>query len=189
MAATPAKASDFLAPEQTAALRTQAEQAARVLGVRRVTVHDLPDNRFDTVALLDVVKLVERAVVASQAAVILTHTGADLNVDHEITARAVVTAARPVPGAGVRAVYAFETPSSTEWAFGHGGAPSFRPSLFVDVTGHVDAKLAALACYTGEARAAPHPRSPDALRARAHTWGSVAGVTAAEAFEVVRVVG
>jgi LmbE family N-acetylglucosaminyl deacetylase len=62
----------------------------------------------------------------------------------------------------------------------------FRPNVFVDVTRGLEAKIAAMECYESEARAFPHPRSPEALRATAMRWGSVAGCAAAEAFELIR---
>ena len=43
-----------------------------------------------------------------------------------------------------------------------------------------------MAIYESEARAFPHPRSPEALRAQAMRWGSTVGVAAAEAFCCVR---
>ena len=49
-----------------------------------------------------------------------------------------------------------------------------------------EAKISAMACYETESRTFPHPRSPEALRAIATRWGSVAGCAAAEAFELVR---
>jgi LmbE family N-acetylglucosaminyl deacetylase len=76
-------------------------------------------------------------------------------------------------------------PSSTEWAFQR-LEPPFRPNVFVDVTRTLEAKIAAMECYDTEARTFPHPRSPQALRATAVRWGSVAGCGAAEAFELVR---
>jgi len=99
--------------------------------------------------------------------------------------RAVLTATRPVVGQPVRDIYAFEVPSSTEWAFQR-LEPSFCPNVFVDVTSTLEAKIAAMECYESEARKFPHPRSPEALRAIATRWGSVVGCGAAEAFELVR---
>ena len=64
--------------------------------------------------------------------------------------------------------------------------PVFRPNVFVDVSRTLEAKIAGLACYDSETRQFPHPRSPEALRAIAARWGSVAGCQAAEAFELVR---
>jgi LmbE family N-acetylglucosaminyl deacetylase len=145
----------------------------------------LPDNRLDTVPLLEVVKLVEDMVDRITPEVIYTHHSGDLNVDHGIIHRAVLTATRPVAGQTVREIYAFEVPSSTEWAFQR-LEPSFRPNVFVDITRTIDAKIAAIECYKTETREFPHPRSPEALRALATRWGSVVGCAAAEAFELVR---
>lgn len=171
--------------DRLAALQSQAHAAAAQVGVKGLALRDLPDNRFDTVPLLEVVKIVEGLIDQFKPEVVYTHHGGDLNIDHEVVHRAVLTATRPVAGNSVREIYAFEVPSSTEWAFQrlHSG---FRPNVFVDVTGSLEAKVAAMECYTTEAREFPHPRSPEALRAIATRWGSVAGCAAAEAFELVR---
>jgi LmbE family N-acetylglucosaminyl deacetylase len=166
-------------------LRETAESVGRQLGARGVTVAGLPDNRFDTVAMLDIVKIVERAVEAARPETVFVQHGGDLNVDHAATFRAVLTATRPMAGAPVREVLAFEVASSSEWSFQQ-FSPVFRGTVFYDITDTLDDKIGAMAMYEGEVRAFPHPRSPDALRAIARRWGSVVGVGAAEAFDVVR---
>lgn len=166
-------------------LQRQARAAAAILGAQSIGFSGLPDNRFDEVPLLEVIKRVERWVDQLQPTAIYTHHPGDLNVDHRITALAVLTATRPTPECRVREVYAFEVPSSTEWAFQR-VAPVFRPNVFVDISRTIDAKLDAMQCYTMEQRAFPHPRSPEALRAIAQRWGSVAGVQHAEALELIR---
>ncbi len=171
--------------DQLVRLHRQAHAAAAKVGVKNVVLHSLPDNRLDTVPLLDVVKLVEDLVSRIGPEVIYTHHPGDLNVDHGVIHRAVLTATRPMAGQTVREIYAFEVPSSTDWAFQR-IEPSFHPNVFVDVTGTLDAKIAAMECYESEARKFPHPRSPEALRATAMRWGSVVGCGAAEAFELVR---
>ncbi len=176
--------SDADAKELTA-LHQQAHAAAAKVGVTNVVLHELPDNRLDTVPLLDVVKLVEDLVDRIKPEVIYTHHAGDLNVDHGVIHRAVLTATRPVAGQPVLDIYAFEVPSSTEWAFQR-IEPSFRPNVFVDITQSLELKIAAMECYRTEARKFPHPRSPEALRAIATRWGSVVGCAAAEAFELVR---
>lgn len=40
-------------------LKKKCKEAANLLGAKSLTTFDLPDNRFDTVPLLDVVKIVE----------------------------------------------------------------------------------------------------------------------------------
>jgi LmbE family N-acetylglucosaminyl deacetylase len=171
--------------DQLARLHRQAHAAAAKVGVKNVHLHNLPDNRLDTIALLDVVKLVEGLIERIQPQVIYTHHAGDLNVDHGIIHRAVLTATRPIAGQPVREIYAFEVPSSTEWAFQR-LEPTFRPNVFVDIEATIEAKVAAMECYESEARVFPHPRSPEALRALAIRWGSVVGCAAAEAFELVR---
>ncbi|MGH9512484.1 MAG: PIG-L deacetylase family protein [Terriglobales bacterium] len=170
---------------QLALLHENAHAAAAKIGAKDILLYKLPDNRLDTVALLDIVKLVEGLVERLAPEIVYTHHSGDLNMDHGIVHRAVLTATRPVPGQSVCEVYAFEVPSSTDWAF-QGLEPVFRPNVFVDVTSTMETKLAAMACYVTEARQSPHPRSPDALRAAATRWGSVVGCQAAEAFELVR---
>jgi LmbE family N-acetylglucosaminyl deacetylase len=170
---------------QLTRLHQQAHTAAAQLGVKNVVLHKLPDNRLDTVALLDVVKIVEDLVDRVQPEVIYTHHAGDLNVDHGVIHRAVLTATRPVAGQLVLEIYAFEVPSSTEWAFQR-IEPAFRPNVFVDITRTLEAKIGAMECYETEARKFPHPRSPEALRALAARWGIVVGCAAAEAFELVR---
>jgi len=166
-------------------LQSNAQQAADKMRAKELVLCKLPDNRLDTVPLLEVVKLVEDLIEKFNPAVIYTHHPGDLNVDHGVVHRAVLTATRPIPGQRVREIYAFEVPSSTEWAFQR-LEPTFRPSVFVDISGTLETKVSALACYDTETRKFPHPRSPEAVRAIAMRWGSVAGFQAAEAFELIR---
>ncbi len=171
--------------KQLGHLHGNAQQAADKVGAKELVLCKLPDNRLDTIPLLDIVKLVEDLIEKFRPSVIYTHHSGDLNIDHGVVHRAVLTATRPTPGQGVREVYAFEVASSTEWAF-HRLEPLFRPNVFVDIGATLETKVAALACYETEARKFPHPRSPEAVRAIAMRWGSVAGFQAAEAFEIVR---
>jgi LmbE family N-acetylglucosaminyl deacetylase len=169
------------------ALHTRSQQVATMLGSRELFMFNLPDNRFDTVPLLDVVKVIEELIDRISPQVIYTQHGGDLNIDHVVTYRATLTATRPTRGQPVREVYAYEVASSTEWAFQQ-FAPAFRPNVFVDIASTLETKVQAMGHYESEARAFPHPRSPKALRAIAHRWGSVVGCAAAEAFELVRAI-
>ena len=113
-----------------------------------------------------------------------THHPSDLNIDHAITHRAVLTATRPLSDCPVKEIYAFEIPSSTEWSFGQFG--SFQPDTFCNVESTMEMKIRAMGLYETERREFPHPRSPEALEAIAQRWGSVVGLRYAEAFETIR---
>ena len=166
-------------------LHAQSREVARHLLAKDIFLACLPDNRFDTIPLLDIVKMVENLVDRVQPDVIYTHHGGDLNIDHKIVHRAVLTAARPLKDCPVKDIYAFEVPSSTEWAFQQ-FVPVFQPNVFVDITQTLEIKVQAMQLYKSEACPFPHPRSPEALRAIANRWGSTVGVEAAEAFQLIR---
>lgn len=163
------------------------QDAADAVGAKSLTLKNLPDNRFDSLPLLDVVKVIEEVIKDIQPEVIYTQHGGDLNIDHRVLHQAVLTATRPMEGQIVREIYAFEVPSSTEWAFGRIDQP-FRANYFVDISETLDVKIKAMEFYEPEARPFPHPRSSEALRAIAMRWGSVVGCHAAEPFELVRAI-
>ena len=169
-------------PELTA-LRASASRAASVIGAEEPRLLGLPDNRLDTLPLLDVIKPIEAVVEAVAPEIVYTHHGGDLNVDHRIVHQAVVTACRPLPRSPVRAIYAFETVSSTEW---QSAGDAFRPQRWVDIEPFLRLKLQALEAYKAEMRPFPHARSFEAVEALARVRGAAAGLMAAECFMVVR---
>jgi len=97
----------------------------------------------------------------------------------------VLTATRPIEGHCVRNLYAFEIPSSTDWAF-HRLVPGFEPNTFFNIESTIDVKKRAMACYETEMQDFPYPRSLEGLEVVARRWGTVVGCRAAEAFELIR---
>lgn len=163
----------------------QAQAASKILGVAEVVFGELPDQRLDTLPLVEVIGPVESWVRKVRPDIVYSHCGQDVNRDHRVLLEAVQVATRPYAAPWIREILLFETPSSTEW--GHGAVQRvFVPEVFVDITETLDAKIEAFQRYEQEVRCAPHPRSAEALRARAVTWGSVVGVAAAEPFQVLR---
>jgi LmbE family N-acetylglucosaminyl deacetylase/RimJ/RimL family protein N-acetyltransferase len=172
-------------PSLLSNLREHSRRAADELGVKDLFLYDLPDNRFDTLPMLDVIKIVEELVQEHAPHTIFTHGCADLNLDHVVTHRAVLTATRPIEGHCVRNLYTFEIPSSTDWSF-HRVTPCFQPNTFCDIESTIEVKKRAMACYKTELQNFPHPRSLEGLEVVARRWGTVVGCKAAEAFELVR---
>jgi LmbE family N-acetylglucosaminyl deacetylase len=165
--------------------RDRAHRAGALLGAREVRLQGLPDQKLDTLPLLEITRVIEEEIHRVRPEWVFTQHGGDLNLDHAITFRATLTATRPMAGGIVRHLYSYEVPSSSEWAFGQFD-PRFQPSVFFDITAHLETKLAAMAIYESETRPSPHPRSLDAIRALARLRGASAGFTAAEAFHCVR---
>ena len=166
--------------------RNNIKSAQKSIGFHSVSIHDLPDNRFDTVALLDIIKVIEKEKENFQPDVIFTHHGGDLNIDHQRTFEAVITACRPMADEKVKTIICFETPSGTEWR-ASSDPRHFIPNLFVEVSEeNIQAKIKGMESYEFEKRAYPHPRSPEALKIQAQRWGVSIGVSFAEAFYIVR---
>lgn len=166
--------------------RQQATEKARnILGIGTMAFLDLPDNRLDSVPLLDIVQPLEALIGKLLPEIIYTHHYGDLNVDHRLVHQAVLTACRPLPGSTVREILAFEVMSSTEWS--SPGLAPFLPNLFVDISAQMEIKMQALEAYALEMHAPPHSRSTEHMRYLAKHHGYCVGVDAAEAFMVIRV--
>jgi LmbE family N-acetylglucosaminyl deacetylase len=161
------------------------DKAMGIIGVEHVHTLNFPDNRMDTVPLLDVVQALEKIISQVNPTRVYTHQRNDLNVDHQITHQAVLTACRPVPGSVAREILAFEVMSSTEWSFSN--VLSFTPNAFVDIGDFLNCKIRAMKAYNMELRPSPHPRSVQNIKAMATFRGNVVGLDAAEAFTVIRI--
>ena len=162
------------------------EEAARLLGVQECVALRFPDNRMDSVALIDVVKEVESVVSSFSPDTVYTHSHCDLNIDHQVTHRAVMTACRPQGEAtcSVKRISSFYIPSSTEWGLRAGSCS--MPHSFVDISDTLEKKMEILKVYDEEINPAPHARSYHGVRAAALYWGSTVGLHAAEPFWVER---
>lgn len=166
--------------------RANIEEARKAIGYDSVGIYNFPDNRFDSVDLLDIIKVIEKEKESFKPEVIFTHHGGDVNIDHQRTFEAVITSCRPMEDERVKTLITFETPSGTEWR-----SPTdphhFLPNLFFSVSkDNLEAKIKGMESYEFERREYPHPRSPEALKIQSQRWGVMVGTNFAEAFCLVR---
>lgn len=179
--------------EELAQLVNTAKKVGSFLGAQSVELLSFPDNRMDTLPFLDVIKEVEIRLERVRPEIVYTHHHGDLNIDHQITHRAVVTACRPFPGQTVRTLLFFEIPSSTDWQIAHTGNV-FIPQWLVDISGtertgtFLGKKLEALKMYEKEVRDFPHARSLQNVENLALIRGAVGGNSASEGFVLGRIV-
>lgn len=166
-------------------LAAAARRAAAEIGFASIRLEHLPDQRLDTLPLIEVTQRLEAIIDELHPDTVYTHFPQDVNHDHQVVARAAWTACRPYRAPFVERFLVFETPSSTEWAWPAGDSV-FSPNTFVDISATLDVKVRAMAQYSMELRDYPHPRSERALRERAAFWGSRIGRAAAEPFCLIR---
>jgi methionyl-tRNA formyltransferase/LmbE family N-acetylglucosaminyl deacetylase len=160
------------------------QRAAHYLGCLTKGL-EFPDQRLDAGSNLELIQAVEREVGEFRPDIVYTHHWGDVNADHVRIAEAVDVTTRPFAAPWIRRLYAFDTPSSTEWTASQRDRP-FTPNVFSDISQELDRKLDAMRCYGSELRPYPHPRSLRSLRERAGHWGSVANMTAAEPLMLLR---
>ena len=158
---------------------------AKDLKVSFIDFLSFPDNRLDSVNLLDIVKKIETRLLDFMPNLIYTHHGNDLNIDHCIINKAVLTASRPYPEQTVEKILTFEIPSSSNWG-DISQVSAFAPNYYQEITNSLEEKIKYLKMYKGELRDWPHARSIKAIESLARYRGSTVGLKAAEAFQLVR---
>jgi len=165
-------------------LNNEIIKANKKIGIKKVFIESFPDNRFDSVDLLDIVKVVSKIKNKIKPNIIFTHYEKDLNIDHQITYKAVITATRPMKDETVKQIYSFEILSSTEWNY----PLSFSPDTFFEVDKTINKKVDAMKMYRSELCKYPHPRSLKAIKLNAKYHGMRVGKKYVEAFKSVRII-
>ncbi len=165
-------------------LSSEIYKANNVIGIKKVFIETFPDNRFDDVNLLDIVKVISKVKEEIQPDIIFTHFENDLNIDHRITYQAVLTATRPMKEECVKEIYSFEILFSTEWNY----PLSFSPDTFFNISDTLKFKLKAMKKYSSEICNYPHPRSLKGIKLNAKYQGMRVGLEYVESFKSVRVI-
>ena len=166
-------------------LKAEVMLANRTIGVKEVFTANFADNRFDGVDILDIIKRIEKIIDYIKPDTIFTHHYGDMNIDHQITHQAVLTATRPMVGQCVKEIYTFEIASSTEWN-SFSKENRFIPNTFVDVSSTIDIKVNAMAAYKSELCKYPHPRSLQFIKEMASYNGVRVGLEYSENFQLIR---
>ncbi|MBR2769501.1 MAG: PIG-L family deacetylase [Solobacterium sp.] len=173
--------------ERADRIKKEALRAHELLGIKDTIFLDLPLVRLNTVPKDEINAAFGKVVKEIRPdAAYIPHSG-DMHIDHRVVADAAMVALRPVDAPFVKAIYAYETLSESEW-----NIPSpeniFIPTSFSNITGYLDAKIEAMKCFETQLREFPQPRSAEAIISLAKVRGSTICVDAAEAFKVIRLI-
>ena len=168
-------------------LNKSSKAANKVIGVKNLKFFDLPDNQFDNNSLLSLTKVIEKEIKNFKPNIIFTHFINDLNIDHQYTSRAVLTAARPQTKNSVDQILFFEINSSTDYQINSNGL-QFMPNYFVDISKTVKLKKKALEIYKSEMKKYPHSRSVKAILNKNISIGNSIGLGSCEAFQIARII-
>ena len=165
--------------------KNAAVKSSRILGANKPKFFNFKDNAMDSVSLLKIIKKIEKEVNNFKPSIIFTHYNSDLNIDHEITSRATLTACRPTKNNSVKSLFMFYVPSSTEWSHKK-NKNNFVPNWFEDISKSYKKKKIALNCYKMEMRKWPHPRSLKNIKNLQEVFAAEVGQKNTEAFLLYR---
>jgi LmbE family N-acetylglucosaminyl deacetylase len=178
-------APDIFPPEEVEETRSELASAHQLLGVEDVHFLDFPAPRLDTVPGHVLADRLSRLIGEMQPQTVYMPHGGDLHSDHKAVHWATLVATRPNNIARVERLLCYETLSETEWG-GPSAENAFSPTVFVDISDFLSAKLQAMACYRTQLKEYPNSRSLRSIEALATFRGSTVGLSAAEAFVLVR---
>ena len=170
-------------------LNDDTDAALSMLGVRRKYEGTFPNIEMNNSTHLSLVQFIEKAIIASNCDIIITHHPADTNNDHMHTSMACQAAIRlfqrRVEVEPLKEFWFMEVLSSTEWSV-NTSMNRFQPNTFIEIgEDNINVKIAALATYRDVMRSYPHPRSSEAIKGLAAYRGAQSGCNYAEAFECV----
>jgi LmbE family N-acetylglucosaminyl deacetylase len=120
----------------------------------------------------DTIAVIENVIRQTEADVVYVHAPDDSHQDHRAVAAATISAARHG-----RRVLHYRSPSTTR----------FEPTLYVDISAHLDRKLDALSCHRSQVESSTMV-DPEVVSASARHFGAQARVRFAEAFVPARFV-
>lgn len=109
----------------------------------------------------------------------------DAHSDHRITCDAVLSCTKSFRNEYIKRVLLYECISETEFA------PAihqriFVPNYYVDISDYIDKKIDAMKVYSSELGEHPFPRSIKNIKAISTFRGAIAGVSNAEAFQLIK---
>jgi N-acetylglucosamine malate deacetylase 1 len=156
------------------------EQVCTQLGINEYICGNFPDNKMDSIPLLEVCKFIEQNVNFIPD-IIFTHHRNCNNIDHKTVYNATLTAFRPQFGNKIK-IMSYFVPSSTDYNPFH----NFLGNIYYNVEDTIEDKLNTLKIYDKEMREYPHTRSYENILNLSKVWGSEVGLKYCEKFELIR---
>lgn len=163
--------------------RRNFQQAMDFLRPTTYQVLEYPDNKLDSIPLLEIVQKIEGFLYKIRPDMLFTHFINDLNIDHQIVSQSCIVATRPGSRTFVKEILCFEVLSSTDWNLGR---EKFSPNYYIDISDYIDEKISYLDAYEDEIRQSPHARSVKVVNALSQIRGSEVFTNNAEGFILLR---
>jgi LmbE family N-acetylglucosaminyl deacetylase len=165
------------------ARRKNFQQAMSFLSPSSYQALEYPDNKLDSIPLLEIVQKIEEFLYKVRPDMLFTHFIDDLNIDHQIVSKSSVVATRPGSRTFVKEILCFEVLSSTDWNLGR---RKFAPNYYIDISDFIEKKILYMSAYKDEIKQYPHARSIENIKALSQIRGSEVFTSNAEGFILLR---
>ncbi len=159
-------------------------KVASEYGFSGVFTLNFPGGELDRVGYINLINRTIQAIKKVKPDIVYTVGASDVNTDHDCVYRTVMVATKPIYG--VKEIYAYEIPSSTNWAFSEKSS-WFKPNLYVDIEKFIDRKMEIFSLFEDQIFEYPHAKSVESVKALAMYRGSSVGLRYAETFMVLRI--
>ena len=160
-------------PNQPEARRAEAQAAADVIDAELFVLHEDKPCRVEDIPMHELVRRMDQLVGDVRPDLVITHSANDLHWDHGLVNRATVSALRRTP-CDLLAFLSSPEMNAQSRSLGN---------CFADITGHIDTKLAAIACHKSQL----HHLDLESSRDLARAMGRISGYEYAECYEALRV--
>jgi len=160
-------------PGNTDVRRAEAHAAADLIDADLFVLYDEKPCRVEDIAMHELVRRFDNIIGDVRPDLVITHSAGDLHWDHGLVNRATVSALRRTP-CDLLAYLSSPEMNAQSRSLGN---------CFADISGYVDAKLAAIGCHKSQLGHLDLESSRDLARA----MGRISGYQYAECFEVLRV--
>tara|TARA_B100000401_G_C52812612_1_gene724696 strand:+ start:866 stop:1537 length:672 start_codon:yes stop_codon:yes gene_type:complete len=163
--------------------KNQSTLVAKKLGIKKTFYENFDDNELDKNSLLTLVRVAEKYKAIIKPDIVYTHFFNDLNIDHKLVSKAVITAYRPNNRENCKQIYFFEILSNTNLSI---GKHLFLPNYFIDISKYINKKLSICKIYKNEIKK-KQGRSLKDIKNLAEHRGSQSNFKFAEAFQIHKI--
>ena len=102
-----------------------------------------------------------------------------MNKDHTLVHESSLVATRSM-STKVKKIFSYEIPGPTKYPF--------KANYYENIQKELSFKIKAVKCYKSEIEKFPHPRSIEIINSNSMIRGMEAGLSAAEAFEIKKII-
>lgn len=176
---------EFFPMERIQKRQDEIIQVAKRYGFEKTVQLSYKAAKLDVVPASDLVSEIGNVFKEIEPTTIYVPYRNDIHSDHKVVFDATMACTKWFRYPSIEKVLVYETLSETDFIM-NTDAMGFRPTVFINISEFLEKKLDIMKIYESEMAPHPFPRSEETIRALATLRGAAAGVTAAEAFMLVK---